>query len=74
MLEFEPSTIIFTIINLLVLYVILRKFLFGRVNAILEQREKLIQEQIKEIPRERTREIVQERLIEIEKGNRDFRF
>ena len=35
---------------------------------------KLIQEQIKEIPRERTREIVQERLIEIEKGNRDFRF
>ena len=46
MLEFEPSTIIFTIINLLVLYVILRKFLFGRVNAILEQREKLIQDQI----------------------------
>ena len=35
---------------------------------------KLIQEQIKEIPRERTREIAQERLIEIEKGNRDFRF
>ena len=35
---------------------------------------KLIQEQIKEIPRERTRQIVQERLIEIEKGNRDFRF
>ena len=35
---------------------------------------KLIQEQVKEIPRERTREIVQERLIEIEKGNRDFRF
>ena len=46
MLEFEPSTIIFTIINLLVLYVILRKFLFGSVNAILEQREKLIQDQI----------------------------
>ena len=35
---------------------------------------KLIQEQIKEIPRERTRQIVQERLVEIEKGNRDFRF
>ena len=34
----------------------------------------LIQEQIGEIPRERTREIVRERLIEIEKGNRDFRF
>ena len=35
---------------------------------------KLIQEQIQDIPRERTREIVKERLIEIEKGNRDFRF
>ena len=35
---------------------------------------KLIQEQIQEIPREKTREIVKERLIEIEKGNRDFRF
>ena len=35
---------------------------------------KLIQEQLQEIPREKTREIVKERLIEIEKGNRDFRF
>ena len=32
------------------------------------------EEQIQEIPREKTREIVKERFIEIEKGNRDFRF
>ena len=46
MLDFQLSTIIFTIINLLVLYLFLRKFLFGRVNAVLEQRAKLIQEQL----------------------------
>lgn len=46
MLEFSPSTILFTILNLLVLYFILRKFLFGRVNAVLEQRAKLVQEEI----------------------------
>ena len=38
MLDIQPSTIIFTIINLLVLYAFFRKFLFGRVNAVLEQR------------------------------------
>ena len=40
----------------------------------LEKGLALIQQQIGEIPRQRTREIVQERLVEIEKGNRDFRF
>ena len=48
MLEFQPSTIVFTIINLLVLYFFFRKFLFGKVNAVLEQREQLIQTQIAE--------------------------
>lgn len=46
MLDIQPSTIIFTIINLLVLYFFFRKFLFGRVNAVLEERAKLIQEQL----------------------------
>ena len=46
MLDFQLSTIIFTIINLLVLYLFLRKFIFGRVNAVLEERAKLIQEQL----------------------------
>ena len=48
MLEFSPSTIFFTILNLLVLYFILRKLLFGRINAVLEQREQLIEKEIGE--------------------------
>ena len=38
MLEFHLSTILWTVINLLVLYLFLRKFLFGRINAVLEKR------------------------------------
>jgi F-type H+-transporting ATPase subunit b len=45
-LEFEPATMLFTIINLLVLYFILRKLLFGRVNAVLEQRAALVKSEI----------------------------
>ena len=48
MLDFQPSTIILTIINLLILYFFFRKFLFGRVNAVLEQRQQMIQKQITE--------------------------
>jgi len=46
MLEFHLSTIVFTIINLLVLYAVLRKVLFGKVNDILEQRANLVQQEI----------------------------
>lgn len=46
MLEFHLSTIIFTIINLLVLYVVLRKLLFGKVNAVLQQRAALVQQEM----------------------------
>lgn len=46
MLEFHLSTIIFTIINLLVLYAVLRKVLFGKVNDVLEQRAQLVQQEI----------------------------
>ena len=46
MLEFHLSTILFTIINLLVLFFILKKLLFGRINAVLEQRAALVKEQI----------------------------
>ena len=34
MLDFQLSTVIFTVLNLLILYVVLRKLLFGRVNRI----------------------------------------
>ena len=46
MLAFQVSTIVFTVINLLVLYFILRKLLFGRVNAVLEQRAARVKETI----------------------------
>ena len=48
MLEFQPWTIFFTIVNLLILYFFFRKFLFGRVNAVLAQREELIRTQIEQ--------------------------
>ena len=35
---------------------------------------KLIEKEMNNIPKEKVREIVKERLVEIEKGNRDFRF
>ena len=46
MLEFHLSTIIFTIVNLLVLFFILKKLLFGRINAVLEQRASLVKSEI----------------------------
>ena len=46
MLDFQVSTIVFTVINLLVLYFILRKLLVGRVNAVLEQRAARVKETI----------------------------
>ena len=46
MLELQVSTIIFTIINLLILYVVLKKVLFGRVNQVLKERQELIHENL----------------------------
>lgn len=46
MLEFHLSTILFTILNLIVLFLILKKLLFGRVNAVLEQRAALVKDEL----------------------------
>ena len=35
MLEFHLSTILFTIVNLLILFLLIKKFLFARVNDVL---------------------------------------
>ncbi len=43
MLEFDLWTILFSIINILVLFLFLKKFLFGRVNALLEKRAQMVQ-------------------------------
>ena len=48
MLEFQISTIALTVLNLLILYVILRKLLFGRVNKVLNDRAALIQQTLDE--------------------------
>lgn len=44
MLEFDFWTILFSIINILVLFLFLKKFLFGRINAILEKRVSVVQD------------------------------
>lgn len=43
MLDFSIPTILFTVINILVLFLFLKKFLFGRVNAVMEQRARMVQ-------------------------------
>lgn len=48
MLEFHVSTILWTVVNLVVLYLFLRKFLFGRINAVLEQRQAQVQSSLDE--------------------------
>ncbi|MDD6223229.1 MAG: ATP synthase F0 subunit B [Lachnospiraceae bacterium] len=47
MLKLDLVTIIGTVVNLLILYFLMKKFLFGRVDKILEQRQKAVDEQFK---------------------------
>ena len=51
MLDIQVSTIVFTIINLLVLYVILKKLLFGRINRVLQARGEQINQQFDQAER-----------------------
>lgn len=46
MLEFDFWTILFSVINILVLFLFLKKFLFGRINKMLEERAALVQGEI----------------------------
>lgn len=43
MLRFDIN-LVFTVINLLVLYILMKKFLFDKINAIFEQRRQMIDE------------------------------
>ena len=53
----------------------LKEYLMDYASADTRRKgEALIQQEIENIPREQVRQIVRERLVEIEKGNRDFRF
>lgn len=40
--------LVFTIVNLLVLYLLMKKFLFGRVNDILQKREEALRKQFED--------------------------
>jgi len=52
-LDFNPYTIAFTIINLLVLWLFLKHFLFGRVTAILDQRAQTVQSDLENAAQEK---------------------
>ena len=53
----------------------LKEYLLDYASADTRRKgEAMIQQEIENIPREQVRQIVRERLVEIEKGNRDFRF
>ena len=53
MLELQASTIVITVINLLILYVVLKKLLFGRVNQVLKTRAELVAKQISDAEQEK---------------------
>ena len=53
MLDFNPYTIVFTILNLLVLWLFLRRFLFGKITAILDQRAQAVQSELDGAAREK---------------------
>ncbi|MCC8111259.1 MAG: F0F1 ATP synthase subunit B [Ruminococcus sp.] len=55
MLDFDIWTVIFSVINILVLFFFLKKFLFGRVNAMLEKRASMVQADLDEA-KQRTEE------------------
>ena len=46
MLDIQPSTIVWTIVNLLVLYLFFKKYLFGRVNAVLDSRAAQVEQEL----------------------------
>lgn len=45
MLKIDPWNILWTVVNLLFLYWIFKKFLFDRVMSVINQREEMIQQQ-----------------------------
>ncbi|WP_300385550.1 F0F1 ATP synthase subunit B [Clostridium sp.] len=45
-MEINPSTLIATIINFIVMYLILKHFFFGKIEAVIDERENLINQQL----------------------------
>ena len=46
LMEINPSTLIATIINFIILFAVLKYFFFEKVQAIIEERENLINEKL----------------------------
>lgn len=55
MLSINPSTLILSLINFVILYFILKKFFFKKIHAIIEERENLIGEKLDQAEEEVTR-------------------
>ena len=53
MLNIDPYTILFTLINLLILFVAMKKVLFKPINDILESRAKTVQDNLEQAQRQR---------------------
>lgn len=53
MLKIDPWNIIWTVVNLLFLYWIFKKFLFDRVMGVINQRDEMIQKQFSEAKKRR---------------------
>lgn len=52
MLNIDPYTILFTLINLLILFVAMKKVLFKPINDILESRAKTVQDNLEQAQRQ----------------------
>ena len=48
MLRLDVVNLVCTVLNLLILYFLMKKFLFGRVNNIIKERQELINKQFEE--------------------------
>ena len=53
MLNIDPYTILFTLINLLILFMAMKKVLFKPINDILESRAKTVQDNLEQAQRQR---------------------
>lgn len=70
MLKFDWNTV-FTLINLIVFYLLMKKFLFGRIKKVLDARRELLDKQFKEA--EDTNREADEKLKDYESKISDYK-
>ena len=70
MLEFDIWTIAFSIINILVLFLFLKKFLFGRIQNIMDQRAAAVQADLYQAKASKVRLL---QMPELPQKNREIR-